>query len=831
MNCGICSKKISGDISLHLKHVKQNHPFEMTYKCIYYKCYRKFPSFSSLQKHSYSCSFQKHQVQDPITLQDDSSLQTCVIFKNSENIPDSNLYNSRSNSLVERDIGCNNIQNCILKFVAQLYNKPNISRSAVQKIIEQFQDTLQNVSDYFIQNLKTQLPSELHINLNNCFDIPMLKEISSEYRRFEYLRKCNYFISPQSFLIGELLDNKKKAQKTILTVRKCEGQIVLMRETLKVLLELPGFYKQLLSVLETNTSATYINKTYTSVCDGTIWTNIREHYVNKTVIPLFLYYDDFETCNPLGSAAGIHKVGALYCSIATLPPRYASLLENIFLVQLIHSEDRTYFGNDKCFRNVIEELKYLSNTGIVIRDENGCEHKVYFILIALLGDNLGLNSLLGFHESFSTDFFCRICRANKLTTRSQTVENKKLLRTSQNYSEDVSELVYGVKEECIFNEVPHFDCSINITCDIMHDLFEGVCRYDLAKIIQHFLTQKFFSIDKLNERIKYFNHQSGIDRGNKMPLIKIIHLQKGYLIMTAAEMSALISYFTFIVGDLVPYDDEVWEFYLTICEIINIVTDRIISDTQINLLRCLIISHHETYIRLFNDHLKPKYHFMIHYPNIIRRMGSLKNLSSIRYEGFHKLSKTYASIVTSRKNITLTLAMKLQLHCCYRFLSKAGLEDKIEVGPEKGFISNDSDADLLALIRREILSKATSLLQFSFPSLSDIDNSLMEVSWIQYNNVMFKPKCVIITNNDENDLAFGIVRRIILKTGEIFVIVYQKCVTLGLDTHFKAYEIELPHKNNLFGIYIINILEECDVKTCNFHVSGEGRYFISIFDV
>jgi len=42
-----------------------------------------------------------------------------------------------------------------------------------------------------------------------------------------------------------------------------------------------------------------------------------------------------------------------------------------------------------------------------------------------------------------------------------------------------------------------------------------------------------------------------------MPLIKTDYLRKGYLIMTAAEMSAMICYLTFIIGDLVPYDDEV----------------------------------------------------------------------------------------------------------------------------------------------------------------------------------------------------------------------------------------------------------------------------------
>lgn len=113
-------------------------------------------------------------------------------------------------------------------------------------------------------------------------------------------------------------------------MRKCEGQIVPLRETLKTLLELPGFYKKLLSVLETDNSTTYVDKTYTNVCDGTVWKSIKEYYGNKSVIPLFLYYDDFETGNPLGSAAGVHKVGALYGSIAILPFPYASLLKIYF---------------------------------------------------------------------------------------------------------------------------------------------------------------------------------------------------------------------------------------------------------------------------------------------------------------------------------------------------------------------------------------------------------------------------------------------------------------------------------------------------------------------
>lgn len=107
-------------------------------------------------------------------------------------------------------------------------------------------------------------------------------------------------------------------------------------------------------------------------------------------------------------------------------------------------------------------------------------------------------------------------------------------------------------------------------------------------------------------------------------------------------MSALVCYLSFLIGDLVSDYDEVWEFYLVLCEIIKITTENIISDDQVNYPRYLIFSNHE--MLLFKKQLRPKFHVLIHYPGIIRKMGPLKYLFSIRYEGFHKLSKTYAFV-------------------------------------------------------------------------------------------------------------------------------------------------------------------------------------------
>ncbi|KAF0712427.1 Uncharacterized protein FWK35_00025977 [Aphis craccivora] len=47
---------------------------------------------------------------------------------------------------------------------------------------------------------------------------------------------------------------------------------------------------------------------------------------------------------------------------------------------------------------------------------SGRNEKIYFSLGLIVGDNLGVNSVLGFSRSFSATFFCRFCHSNKNNT-------------------------------------------------------------------------------------------------------------------------------------------------------------------------------------------------------------------------------------------------------------------------------------------------------------------------------------------------------------------------------------------------------------------------------
>lgn len=126
-----------------------------------------------------------------------------------------------------------------------------------------------------------------------------------------------------------------------------------------------------------------------------------------------MYFDDFEVNNPLGSHAGIQKLGAVYYSIPCFPPNVSSLVENVFTALLFHASDRIEFGNFNVFKILIDELHFLQREGLLIETKNGTE-RIYFALGLICRDTLGLNYILRFNAGFNSNFYCRLCKASKL---------------------------------------------------------------------------------------------------------------------------------------------------------------------------------------------------------------------------------------------------------------------------------------------------------------------------------------------------------------------------------------------------------------------------------
>jgi len=109
------------------------------------------------------------------------------------------------------------------------------------------------------------------------------------------------------------------------------------------------------------------------------------------------------------------------------------------------------------------------------------------------------------------------------------------------------------------------------------------------------------------------------------------------------------------------------------------------NQSKVFYLRQLISQHNRMYVALFNDNLKPKHHFLTHYPTVIQYSGPPKNYWCFRFEGKHKELKMYARSTCSRKNITLTLAKKFQFKFA-NFLLQPNIKN-IVVNPKHSICS------------------------------------------------------------------------------------------------------------------------------------------------
>ena len=205
------------------------------------------------------------------------------------------------------------------------------------------------------------------------------------------------------------------------------------------------------------------------------------------------------------------------------------------------------FGNQKVFAKTIEDLNMFSEQGITI-NVDGCDIQVYFECVLILGDNLGLNSICGFSESFTAPRYCRICSGTYCMCQEMIRENKRLIRTVESYELDVladNFVLTGIKERCVFNQLKNFHITENISVDVTHDFCEGVIEYSVGKVLDTLVRNNIISLHTINCRIESFPYGE-LEKPNKPRPLQKTGSEKGGLKLklkqSAAEMLCLGRY-------------------------------------------------------------------------------------------------------------------------------------------------------------------------------------------------------------------------------------------------------------------------------------------------
>lgn len=202
----------------------------------------------------------------------------------------------------------------------------------------------------------------------------LTKDLQTEHKRLQHFTNLGTYISPIEVVVGQQMEQKRTRMGLSYMPTDCTMQVIALNLVLERFFSLPDVLKDTLSYIDSLISST--SGAVHNLIQGSVWSKMSASFATndgkELLLPLIQYYDDFEIGNPLGSHAGLHKLGAIYISCPCLPPNYVSKLNNIFLLAIFHATDRINFGNRIIFKKVIEQLNFLCKY-----NRNTCEDRQF----------------------------------------------------------------------------------------------------------------------------------------------------------------------------------------------------------------------------------------------------------------------------------------------------------------------------------------------------------------------------------------------------------------------------------------------------------------------
>lgn len=229
-----------------------------------------------------------------------------------------------------------------------------------------------------------------------------------------------------------------------------------------------------------------------------------------------------------------------------------------------------------------------------------------------------------------------------------------------------------------------------------------------------------------------------------------------------------------MLGRLVPLGNETWKLLLQIADIVEVVTAPSVNKGLCVFLADLTETFLTTYFNLYHDeNMKPKFHYLIHYPQQMLEFGPLVHCWTLRFEGKHMYFKELSNRIKNRKNICKTLAIRHEYYqsWCRRkenLLSSNGIEH--------------SFGTMLPL--RLMAHK----IQEALMPITGGSENVYTAKKVGCNGTSYWQGCAVILGSDEL-LIFGIVSLICLLGGRVYF-VCQEMNTVRYCTHLHSYIIK-----------------------------------------
>jgi len=382
-----------------------------------------------------------------------------------------------------------------------------------------------------------------------------------------------------------------------------------------------------------------------------------------------LYTDDFEIVNPIGSHRRIHKITAVYWTLLNIPVEHRSKLRVIQLYAIAKSNLLKQFGLCKLFKDLCDSLQTLFQ-GVELDIPRYGPRRYFGKVCFVLADTLAAHSLGGFKEGVGgANKPCRTCEVNRvsmayihfadechLRDEKEHWDRVDLLKTVSKQARQFWGKEWGITGSTVVSSIPDFQVTKCLLHDPMHDILEGIARYHLRAMLNLFIvSRKLFSLEELNARIQNFEYDHN-ERKDKPQLLDKQSLEPGSTLgQSAASMKTLMTLLPCLIGDRIPVGDPCWRNFLRLLQILLLSLSPTISDRTVQSLEILIAVHNAEFCKLYeNESFRPKFHYLVHYPDQMINFGPLRNHWCMRMEaknGLFKQKRWY-----NFRNIALSLA-------------------------------------------------------------------------------------------------------------------------------------------------------------------------------
>ena len=372
---------------------------------------------------------------------------------------------------------------------------------------------------------------------------------------------------------------------------------------------------------------------------------------------------------------------AFYWSLLNIPVECRSKIRVIHLCAIAKSAYVKQFGLRKLLKDLCDSLQALFS-GIELDIPRYGRNLYFGKLCFVLADTLAAHSLGGFKEGVgSANRPCRTCEVTKSELSNVHCAADCHLRDEREHLDRVASLhtvskeaktywskEWGINSDTVLTCIPDFEVTKALLHDPMHDILEGVARYELPAMLSLFIVEKkLFTLLELNSRIQNFEYDVS-ERKDKPQLVDRKSLEPGSTLGQTAASMILLPY---LIADKVPEGDPHWRNFLRLLQIMLLCLSPVVSERTVQMLEVLIAVHNAEFCKLHADEsFSPKLHYLIHYPDQMLNFGPLRNHWCMRFEskhGFFKQKRWF-----NFRNVALSLATYHQQWMCLQMLGLDG---------------------------------------------------------------------------------------------------------------------------------------------------------------